>query len=122
MQTHQTIQGFGINTALMPSGKTFPADKLFTTTATDSIGLSILRIGMNSDGTLTGQFISQAKAANSALKVIGSCWSPPANCKSNRNTQQGGYLLDELLRLVGDDDRQLRQGPGSLRHVDRERV
>ena len=35
----------------MPSGKTFPMDKLFTTTATDWIGLSILRIGMNSDGT-----------------------------------------------------------------------
>src|SRR4029078_4410503 len=91
--TRQTIQGFGINTALMPSGKNFPTDKLFTTTATDSIGLSILRICMNSYGSLTGQFVSQAKSANSALKVIGSTWSPPANCKSNNSTQMGGYLL-----------------------------
>src|SRR4029078_11004475 len=91
------IQGFGINTALMPSGKTFPTDKLFTTTATDSLRLSILRIGMSSDGSLTGQFISQAKASNSALKIIGSCWSPPANCKSNGSTQMGGYLLDTCL-------------------------
>ena len=90
--TRQTIQGFGINTALMPSGKTFPVDKLFATTATDSIGLSILRIGMNSDGSLTGQFISQAKAMGA--KVIGSTWSPPANCKSNNSTQRGGYLLE----------------------------
>jgi O-glycosyl hydrolase len=92
--THQTIQGFGINTALMPTGKTFPADKLFKTTGDDAIGLSILRIGMNTDGTLTGQFISESKAANPDLKVIGSCWSAPAKCKSNNNTTQGGSLLD----------------------------
>lgn len=92
--SHQTIQGFGINTALMPDGKTFPTDKLFTTTAADSIGLSILRIGMNTNGTLTGQFVSQSKAANPDLKVIGSCWSAPANCKSNNDVTKGGYLLD----------------------------
>ena len=92
--TKQTIQGFGINTALMPSGKSFPVDKLFKTTGADAIGLSILRVGMNTDGSLTGPFISEAKAANSALKVIGSCWSAPAKCKSNMNVQQGGYLLD----------------------------
>jgi len=92
--THQTIQGFGINTALMPSGKSFPVDKLFKTTGADAIGLSILRIGMNTDGSLTGQFISESKAANPDLKVIGSCWSAPAKCKSNNNVKQGGYLLD----------------------------
>lgn len=92
---HQTIQGFGINTALMPSGKTFPVDKLFGTTGADAIGLSILRIGMNSDGTLTGPFASEAKAKGA--KIIGSCWSPPANCKSNMNTQQGGYLLEKCF-------------------------
>lgn len=92
--TRQTIQGFGINTALMPSGKTFPTDKLFTTTATDSIGLSILRIGMNTDGSLTGQYISEARGKNPDLKVIGSCWSAPAKCKSNNDVTKGGYLLD----------------------------
>ncbi|HYQ42152.1 MAG TPA: hypothetical protein VER11_09290 [Polyangiaceae bacterium] len=92
--THQTIQGFGINTALMPSGKSIPVDKLFTTTGADAIGLSILRIGMNSDGTLTGPFVSEARAKNADLKVIGSCWSPPASCKSNGKTTQGGSLID----------------------------
>jgi len=100
--THQTIQGFGINTALMPSGKTFPVDKLFTTTATDSIGLSILRIGMNTDGSLTGQFISESKAKNPDLKVIGSCWSAPAACKSNNNVKQGGYLLQDKGTCMND--------------------
>ena len=48
---------------------------------------------MNSDGSLTGQSVAEAKAKGA--KIIGSCWSPPANCKSNNNTQQGGYLLDK---------------------------
>ena len=103
----------------MPSDKTLPVDKLFTTTGTNAIGLSILRVGMTPNGTLTGKYVAEAKARGA--KVIGSTWSPPANCKSNNNTQQGGNLLDELLRLVGDDDRQLRRAAGAVRHVDRER-
>jgi len=94
--THQTIQGFGINTALMPTGKSFPVDKLFGTTAADSIGLTILRIGMDSTGALTGQFVSDVKKI-SGTKIIGSTWSPPKECKSNNNTQQGGYLLDKCF-------------------------
>ncbi len=93
--THQTIQGFGINTALMPGTKSIPVDKLFTTTGADAIGLSILRVGMNSDGSLTGPFISEARAKNADLKVIGSCWSPPAGCKSNKDTTMGGHLVDD---------------------------
>jgi glucuronoarabinoxylan endo-1,4-beta-xylanase len=86
----QPIRGFGINTALMPSG-TLPYDDLFTTNGANGIGLSILRIGMNSNGSLTGQGVAEAKARGAI--VIGSCWSPPANCKSNGSTQNGGHLL-----------------------------
>jgi O-glycosyl hydrolase len=89
--TRQTIQGFGINTALMPGEKTIPVDQLFTTTGTNAIGLSILRVGMNPNGTLTGKYVAEAKARGA--KVIGSTWSPPANCKSNNSTQRGGNLL-----------------------------
>jgi len=53
--------------------------------------LTILRIGMQSNGSLTGQGIAEAKQRGA--KVIGSCWSPPANCKSNGSTQNGGHLL-----------------------------
>ena len=90
-QTFQTIQGFGINSALMPGGSTFPMDNLFGTTGPDAIGLSILRVGMTPEGSLTGGFVSEAKSRGA--KVIGSTWSPPANCKSNGSTQQGGHLL-----------------------------
>ena len=119
--TRQTIQGFGINTALMPSGKTFPVDKLFTTTATDSIGLSILRIGMNSDGSLTGQFISQAKAKFGAEGHRVDL-EPARELQEQREHAAGWVPARELLRLVVDDDRQLRAGAGAVRHVDRERV
>lgn len=89
-KTHQTIQGFGINTAL--GSGTVPIAKMFGTDGSDGIGLSILRVGMNTDGTLTGSGIAEAKAKNA--KIIGSCWSAPAKCKSNNSTDNGGYLLD----------------------------
>jgi glucuronoarabinoxylan endo-1,4-beta-xylanase len=93
--THQTIQGFGVNTALMPSGKSVPINTIFDTTGTDGIGLSILRIGMNSNGSLTGSGIAEARAKGA--KIIGSTWSPPANCKSNNSTQNGGHLLESCF-------------------------
>jgi glucuronoarabinoxylan endo-1,4-beta-xylanase len=90
--THQTIQGFGINTAL--SSSNIPISTMFSTTGADGIGFSILRIGMNTDGSLTGTGVSDAKKANPDVKIIGSCWSAPANCKSNGKTTDGGYLLE----------------------------
>jgi len=85
---HQTIQGFGINTAL--ASGSVPISTMFSTTGADGIGLSILRVGMNTDGSLTGSGISEARAAGA--KIIGSCWSAPANCKSNNSTVDGGSL------------------------------
>jgi glucuronoarabinoxylan endo-1,4-beta-xylanase len=93
--THQTIQGFGIGTVWMPSGKPFPVDKLFGTAGTDAIGLSILRVGMGPSGVLNGPFVAEAKAKGA--KIIGSVFSPPASCKSNGNTQHGGTLLERCF-------------------------
>ncbi len=95
--THQTIQGFGINDALAQSGAAYSTtilDNLFTTTGNDAIGLSILRIGMNPSGGLNGSSQSDIDGAKTrGAKVIGSCWSPPGNCKSNNSTQNGGHVL-----------------------------
>lgn len=93
---HQTIQGFGINDALV--SKSWGAtvlDNLFTTTGPDAIGLSILRIGMSPTGSIAGTDsgnLSGAKSRNA--RVIASCWSPPKECKSNNDTTKGGYLLN----------------------------
>lgn len=89
-QTHQTIQGFGINTYSMPIGKALPIDDLFDTSGANAIGLSILRVGMNPDGTLNGRYAAEAR--DKGAKIIGGVWSPPASCKSNNSTQQGGSL------------------------------
>jgi glucuronoarabinoxylan endo-1,4-beta-xylanase len=91
--TRQTIVGFGLNTALMPSDKTVPVDTIYGLTGDNGIGLSILRIGMNSDGSLTGKYVSEARAKGA--KIIGSTWSPPADCKTNGKTTQGGHLKDD---------------------------
>lgn len=89
-KTKQTIQGFGLNTALVSN--TIPVSTIFGTTGADGIGLSILRVGMNSSGQLTGSGISEAKAKNA--KIIGSVWSAPADWKSNKSEKRGGYLLE----------------------------
>jgi len=94
-KTHQTIQGFGINDALAPSSAAYSStvlDNLFTTKGADGIGLSILRIGMNSDGSLASASGDISGAKSRSAKIIGSCWSPPANCKTNNNTKDGGHL------------------------------
>ena len=98
--THQTIQGFGINDTWQPSAfSTTVADQLFTTTS--GIGLTILRVGMN-DSSTAGAFYNSFESTNiSAVKsragtdakIIGSVWSPPANCKTNNNVNDGGHLL-----------------------------
>lgn len=90
--THQMIEGFGLNDALI--GTSLPLDNLFTTTGADAIGLSILRIGMSSSGALNGTMQSNIDGVKSrGGKIIGSCWSPMPNCKSNGKMADGGNTL-----------------------------
>ncbi len=94
-QKDQTIEGFGIND--MYQGSALPSS-LFD--PTNGIGLSILRLGMDTAGagnlnnsTVMMADIATVKAAGG--KVIGSVWSPPiapTNCKSNGATNGGGQL------------------------------
>ncbi|HVT07193.1 MAG TPA: hypothetical protein VHO67_07035, partial [Polyangia bacterium] len=87
-QKRQTIEGFGLNTAL--GGGSFNWDNLFGTSGADAIGLSIVRVGMNSDGSLSGD-VSGAKSHNT--KIIGSVWTAPASWKDNNNESKGGHLM-----------------------------
>jgi glucuronoarabinoxylan endo-1,4-beta-xylanase len=90
----QVIDGFGINNNWAPAMTDAVADALFD--PTKGIGLNILRIGMGSNGahfnSSNPQDISKAKARG-VKYIIGSTWSPPANCKSNNNENDGGHLL-----------------------------
>jgi len=90
-QTHQTIEGFGINDTY--ASGTLPSS-LFD--ATKDIGLTILRVGMSSSGGLITSSVQtsdmQMVKSISGTKIIGSCWTAPANCKSNNSENDGGHL------------------------------
>ncbi|HEY3500591.1 MAG TPA: glycoside hydrolase family 30 beta sandwich domain-containing protein [Polyangiaceae bacterium] len=101
-QTKQTIDGFGINDtwrALTDS----QARALFD--PVEGIGLTILRVGMSPNGNFynnnEANSITAAKN-HGATTIIGSVWSPPANCKDNNNTQKGGHLLTSCYESWSD--------------------
>ena len=141
-QPDQTIEGFGIND--MYQGSALPAS-LFDPNS--GIGLSILRVGMDTNGQGNLQSATSMKADMATVnaaggKVIGSVWTPPANCKTNQNGNNGGQLCSannisipsrgsepvhvqreqHLLQLVGDDDNELRDGQSPVRDVVAERA
>jgi len=83
--TRQTIEGFGFNTALSSAT---PNWDTFYGTGTNGLGLSIVRVAMQPNGSLSGVL----PPASYNAKVIGSPWSAPAADKDNNNTQKGGHL------------------------------
>ncbi len=83
-QTHQTIEGFGLNTAL--GGGSVPSN-FYSTSGADGLGFSIVRVGMTSSGGLSGS------KPSGATKVIGSVWTAPSNCRTNvPSNGYGGHL------------------------------
>jgi glucuronoarabinoxylan endo-1,4-beta-xylanase len=101
-QPKQTIDGFGINDtwrALTDS----QARELFD--PDEGIGLTILRVGMSPNGNFYNNNEANSIAAAKrygATTIIGSVWSPPANCKTNNNTQKGGHLLTSCYESWSD--------------------
>jgi len=75
------------------------ADSLFSTNGS-WIGLTILRTGMSDQGAFyngtaetTGNIAAVKSRAGTDAKIIGSVWTPPANCKTNNNVNDGGHLM-----------------------------
>jgi len=96
----QIIRGFGLNSALAPVN-TLPWDDLYTTDANaNSIGLSILRVGMNPDGSLTGFGVQEVKDRGGI--VIGSTWTPPASWKDPPSEENGGHVLESYYEQWAD--------------------
>jgi glucuronoarabinoxylan endo-1,4-beta-xylanase len=99
-QAKQTIEGFGLNdTWAKETFSSTVADALFNTTGA-GIGLSILRVGMNSSGAFASSNISTdiSAAKSRGAKIIGSCWSPPASYKTGQtggagSENGGGHVL-----------------------------
>jgi len=92
-QARQRMDGFGINDSWSPAYTDAQADQLFDPTR--GIGLSILRIGMgtNGDQMSNNMWGDIAKARTRGVTTfIASVWTAPANCKSNNNVNDGGHL------------------------------
>jgi glucuronoarabinoxylan endo-1,4-beta-xylanase len=93
-QTKQSMDGFGISDLYAPAFTDTQADQLFNPTT--GLGLTILRIGMDTTGgpTTSSTWTDITKAsAHGATKFIGTVWSAPANCKNNNSINDGGHLL-----------------------------
>ena len=82
----QPIDGFGLNTALSTPKVDWDT---FYGTGANSLGLTIVRVAMDSQGKLNGVL----PPASYNAKIVGSPWTAPANCKDNNNLRQGGHLL-----------------------------
>jgi len=92
-QEKQTIQGFGINACLMTGGASW-IDECFATEGNDALGMSILRIGMNTNGGHRDVPSGWERARDTyGAKIIGSCWSAPGNWKTNGSEDGGGHLI-----------------------------
>ena len=93
-KTRQTMNGFGIGDTWAPAMSDADADALFD--PAKGLGLSILHIGMGTDGNpMSSNIYSdlQKAQARGVSTFIASAWSAPANCKSNNSVNDGGHLL-----------------------------
>ena len=101
--TEQVIEGFGINDN-WAAGSTPAA--LFQTSGS-GLGLTILRTGMSDTGAFynsgesSGDVATLKSGAGSDAKLIGSVWSPPANCKSNNSVNDGGTVMTSCYTSWG---------------------
>jgi glucuronoarabinoxylan endo-1,4-beta-xylanase len=102
--TKQTIAGFGINNNWASTMTTGEADSLFD--STKGIGLSILRIGMNSAGESFNGISCwtdiQLARARGLKYIIGSTWSPPNTWKTNNSENDGGFLKETYYTQWAD--------------------
>jgi glucuronoarabinoxylan endo-1,4-beta-xylanase len=88
---HQVIDGFGASDAFTGFGITDAQADLFFST-TKGVGLSLLRIDVQPDGTYP-DLATMQKAQARGAKIWGAPWTPPASMKTNQSTTNGGSLL-----------------------------
>jgi O-glycosyl hydrolase len=97
---HQQIDGFGASSASTGDGITnSQADLFWSTTA--GVGLSLLRIQIQTDGTYP-DLATMQKAQDRGVRIWGTPWSPPASMKSNGSTNNGGSLLASDYQAYAD--------------------
>jgi glucuronoarabinoxylan endo-1,4-beta-xylanase len=92
----QAMDGFGAADTWAPGGALSAAQGQLFFDPENGIGLSILRVGIDVDGTILGGGAAYSDiklAASYGAIVWGAPWSPPAADKSNDSEIDGGTLL-----------------------------
>src|SRR5215472_6372161 len=97
---HQVIDGFGASSAVTGDGITDSQADLFWST-TNGVGLSLLRIQIQSNGTYP-DLATMQKAQDRGVTIWGTPWSPPGSMKSNGTTINGGSLLASDYQAYAD--------------------
>lgn len=87
----QVIDGFGAADRNVGQLTDAQADLFFSTTA--GIGLSILRSGIEPDGTNSSFYSNATKAAARGAIIWAAPWTAPAIQKDNNSLTNGGHLL-----------------------------
>jgi glucuronoarabinoxylan endo-1,4-beta-xylanase len=87
----QRIDGFGASDALNSPLSDAEADVFFS--ASKGIGLSILRVGIDSSGNNMSAYSNATKAAARGAIVWAAPWTAPAAWKDNGSEVNGGHLL-----------------------------
>jgi glucuronoarabinoxylan endo-1,4-beta-xylanase len=87
----QRIDGFGASDAWNPPLSDAHADAFFS--ASTGIGLSILRVGIDSSGNDMSAYSNATKAAARGAIIWAAPWSAPAAWKDNGSEWNGGHLL-----------------------------
>ena len=111
----QRIDGFGASDRQHPALTDAQADLFFS--ATNGIGLSILRASIDPNGNYTnGRYSNATKAAARGAVVWGAPWTPPAAWKDNGSLNNGGHLLpayyDAWATLLANFANVLQQNAG----------
>lgn len=88
---HQQIDGFGAADVWNDPLTDSLADLFFS--QTNGIGLSILRMGIDSNGNSLSPYSDATKAAARGAIVWAAPWSAPGAWKDNGTTTNGGHLL-----------------------------
>jgi glucuronoarabinoxylan endo-1,4-beta-xylanase len=97
---HQVIDGFGASSAINADSITDAQADLFWST-TSGVGLSLLRVEIQSNGTFPNVATMQ-KAKARGVTIWGTPWSPPASMKTNGSTVNGGSLLANDYQAYAD--------------------
>src|SRR5258706_3070619 len=88
---HQRIDGFGAADTWNPTLSDAHADVFFS--ESKGIGLSILRVGIDSSGNDLSAYSNATKAAARGAIIWASPWTAPAAWKDNASEVHGGDLL-----------------------------